>query len=93
MAKTRRHRRAADLSQAIATMPSYDLTDYVTTPQAAELLGMKTTSVNHLLHSGRLLGIKLGRDWLIYRSSVREYVRSKSSKGRPTSAQQRLTGE
>ncbi len=60
-----------------------DLSQYATTEQAAELLGVIPTSVNHLLVSGRLVGIKWGRDWLVYRPSIEEYLKTKSTKGRP----------
>ncbi len=66
-----------------AVLPSQDLSDYVTTQAAADLLGVITTSVNHLLASGRLKGIKLGRDWLVFRPSIEAYLETKSTKGRP----------
>ena len=48
---------------------SNDLSQYVTTKQAAEMLGLATTSINHLLAAGRIKGKKLGTIWLVYTPS------------------------
>ncbi len=40
--------------------PSNDLTQYVTTRQAADRLGVVSGHINHLLAKGKITGIKLG---------------------------------
>ena len=62
-----------------------DLTKYVTTDQAAELMGVLPTSINHLIHDGRLKAIKLGRDWMVFVPSIEKYRETKSKRGRPSS--------
>ncbi len=66
-------------------MPSNDLRQYITTLQASDLLGLLPTSINHLLSAGKLQGVKIGRDWFVYRPSIQAYLKRKSSKGRPSS--------
>ncbi len=69
---------------------SKDLTQYVTTKQAAEMLGVVPTSVNHLLMEGKLMGQKLGYYWLVYIPLIEEYVETKSPTGRHPSRQAAL---
>jgi excisionase family DNA binding protein len=68
----------------------YVLSRYITTEQAAHLLGIIPTSVNHLIHKGKIKGLKLGRDWLVLKSSLVDYLQTKSTKGRPTSRSPKL---
>jgi len=46
--------------------------DYLTTAQAAELLHMKPATLARRLSDGtsRLIGVKVGKQWLIKRDSV-----------------------
>ncbi|MFQ5814186.1 MAG: helix-turn-helix domain-containing protein [Anaerolineae bacterium] len=46
----------------------------MTTSEASETLGYTIQHTRHLLREGRLQGAKIGRDWLILRESVAEYV-------------------
>lgn len=78
-----RKKKQAKLYSATDEMGS-DLNQFMTTTEAAELLGVLTSSVDHLLHSGRIKGKKFGRDWLVYRPSIATYVEGKSNSGRPT---------
>ena len=64
---------------------SKDLTKYVTTLEAAGLLGVIPTSVNHLLKNGKIKGQKKGHYWLVYVPSIEKYISTKSATGRPTS--------
>jgi excisionase family DNA binding protein len=64
---------------------SKNLTDYVTTKQAAEMLGVLQTSIAHLLYNKKIKGIKLGGMWLIYLPSLEHYLANKSPGGRPRS--------
>jgi excisionase family DNA binding protein len=64
---------------------SRDLTKYVTTRQAAEMLGVKQDHIRKLLGLGKVRGIKLGHDWIIFVPSIEKYVGTKSARGRPSS--------
>jgi excisionase family DNA binding protein len=37
----------------------------ITTAEAGEILGVSSKRVVHLIHAGRLVAEKVGRDWLI----------------------------
>lgn len=61
-----------------------DLTKYVTTREAAELLGVDSSRIRGLLLSDRIRGKKLGHDWLVFRPSLEKYLAQKSKRGRPS---------
>ncbi len=82
MRKSKTHRSSDELGS--------DLNQFVTTTEAAELLGVLRTSVNHLIYDGRIQGKKFGRDWLVFRPSIQTYVENKSSKGRPSTKAPKL---
>jgi excisionase family DNA binding protein len=48
--------------------------EYITTSEASETLGYTIQHTRYLVREGRLQGSKIGRDWLILRESVAEYV-------------------
>ena len=58
---------------------------YVTTAQAAEMLGVVTDHVNRLLIGKKIRGVKLGYSWVVYIPSIEKYRRTKSKRGRPPS--------
>jgi excisionase family DNA binding protein len=72
--------------------------EYVTTSEASDTLGYTIQHTRRLVREGRLRGAKLGRDWLILRESVAEYVtRSNTTppitapkRGRPRSGGRKL---
>ena len=64
---------------------SDSLSDFVTTKQAAELLGIRPDSVQHLLTNKRLKGFQVGREWLVFKPSIEDYYRSKAASGKPSS--------
>lgn len=97
-AKTKRTRRAsrANVTRAHAhtngeTPMSDSLSDYVTTKEAAELLGVDRTHINRLRIEGRIRGVQLGHEWLIFRPSLQEYFQNKAPSGKPSSRQPKLT--
>lgn len=53
--------------------------EYITTTEASETLGYTIQHTRRLVREGRLHGAKLGRDWLILRESVAEYVTQMST--------------
>lgn len=58
---------------------------YLSTREAADLLGVDVSQVARLVKSDRIHGIKIGRDWIVSRESVEEYFKTKSPKGQPSS--------
>ena len=48
--------------------------DYITSAQAAERLGYTIQHVRRLIHQGRLVGTKIGRDWVVRRDSVEAWA-------------------
>lgn len=66
------------------------LSDYISTRQAAELLGVDRSQVNRLLIDGKLKGMKPGHDWMVFRPSLDEYFKTKSAAGRPSSGEPQL---
>ena len=69
---------------------SKDLSQYVTTAQAAELLGVRQTSIAHLIYNHKIRGRKIGNTWLVYRPSIGQYMRTKAPGGRPRSGTPQL---
>lgn len=61
------------------------LSAYVPTIRAAEIMGVGRRHVVYLLTTGKVRGIKLGHDWLVYAPSLDEYLSRKSPRGRPRS--------
>lgn len=59
------------------------MTEYVTTSEAAEIIGCVARRVRQLLQAGKLVGKRMGRDWLVDRSSAEAYRDSARKPGRP----------
>ena len=55
----------------------------LTTPQAAERLGVTLDWVNKLIKSGNLSARMIGRDWLVDAESVANYQANRRGPGRP----------
>jgi excisionase family DNA binding protein len=71
------------LRRETSRVPVGELAQYITTRRAAELLGVTRFQVFHLITAKRIQGVKLGHDWLVLTSSVENYFKTKSSRGRP----------
>lgn len=54
------------------TMP--ELEEFMTTKEAAEILGFHVRSIPKMLRDNILEGERFGRDWLVSRKSVQEYL-------------------
>ncbi len=62
------------------------LSDFISTREAADRLGVVTDHINHLLAAGKLHGKQIGRAWLVYIPSLEQYIKTKTpGKGRPPS--------
>jgi excisionase family DNA binding protein len=83
--KPTKHADPVSLFEAKTSEVSTDLREYVTARQAARLLGVVTDHVYRLIDGGRIIGIRLGHEWLIYVPSVHQYLKTKSARGRPPS--------
>jgi excisionase family DNA binding protein len=58
---------------------------FVTTKEAAEMLGVATEHVNRLLIGGKIEGSKMGKVWVVFVPSLEKYLTGKSKRGRPSS--------
>jgi len=47
---------------------------YITTPEASERSGLSTVHLARLLRNGKLEGVQLGREWLLYVDSLEKYL-------------------
>jgi excisionase family DNA binding protein len=56
--------------------------EWLTTKQAAELIGYNAEYIRKLAQAGRIPAQKLGRDWVIRRADLLAYTRSVKGKGR-----------
>ena len=54
-----------------------DLSDFVTTEEAARMLKFHVEHVRRLLREGDLQGAKMGTAWLVLKKSVEEYIRDR----------------
>ena len=61
------------------------LAQFVTTKEAAEMLGVAQDHIRKLLGTSKMEGKKLGHDWIVYAPSLAKYLVNKSKRGRPTS--------
>jgi excisionase family DNA binding protein len=62
--------------------------DYITTPEAARVIGVNGRRVRQLIQEGRLAGKRVGRDWLVERADAERYRDSDRTPGRkPTTAE------
>ena len=68
---------------------SKDLTkyadQYVTTREAAEMLGVGQKHIALLIERKKINGTKFGYSWLVFKPSIENYLETKSKRGRPTS--------
>ena len=52
-----------------------DLTEFMTTQEAAKLLGFNARSIPYMIKTKTLEGVRFGRAWLVSRKSVKEYLK------------------
>lgn len=64
-----------NLTQFTPASAMPDLADYMSTRDAAKLLGFHTAAVAYMLRRKRLEGVLVGHSWLVSRKSVRAYLR------------------
>jgi excisionase family DNA binding protein len=55
---------------------------WITTKEAAEISGLSVIHIRYLLRNGRIVGKKLGRDWVTTESAVKVYLATKPKPGR-----------
>jgi uncharacterized protein YuzE len=69
-------------------LPSGD--DWLSLAEAEHESGLRATTLRVLLHRGRLVGEKRGRDWFVKATALFNYLESREAQGRrPTSAKAR----
>jgi hypothetical protein len=57
-------------------------TDWISLPEAARLADVTERWMRQLVQSGRVVGMKVGRNYIVSRASAAAYVRSETE-GRP----------
>lgn len=55
--------------------------EWITTQEAAQILGVTPHHITYLLRTGKLKGKKFVRDWMVDRNSVEEYAASNRKPG------------
>jgi excisionase family DNA binding protein len=55
---------------------------YVTTSEAAAIIGCNASRVRQLLGEKRLQGERVGRDWLVRKASAQAYAKTERKPGR-----------
>jgi excisionase family DNA binding protein len=55
----------------------------LTTKQVAEILGISRAGVRYLILRDRLPAEKLGRDWIVRSSDLKQYQKTRRGPGRP----------
>lgn len=53
---------------------NFDLSDWITTTEAAELTGYTTARFRQLAKAGTVVAQKLGRDWFMNKDSVLDWA-------------------
>jgi len=51
-----------------------DIAEYISTEDAAEMLGYHVEHVRRMIREGDLTSAKVGRSWLVLRRSVEDYL-------------------
>ena len=59
----------------------FNPTEWITTTQAAELMGYNYAHVRLLARKGRIQSVKMGRDWLINKENALAYARQMEQLG------------
>jgi excisionase family DNA binding protein len=62
-------------------MPRLTLSDYITTKEASERLGVTQHHVRHLVVNNIVQGVKLGHDWLVSVVSLEHYIKNRPKPG------------
>jgi excisionase family DNA binding protein len=55
--------------------------EWITTQEAAEILGVTRQHIAYLIREGIIEGQKIGRDWLTTRVAVEEYLKNRPKPG------------
>lgn len=64
-------------------MSKIDLSQYITTKEAAEMMGLHRRYVRTLVLQGRVTSVKFGKNYLISRASAQAFKRDPLGRGRP----------
>ncbi len=57
---------------------------YYALAAAAEQCGLSATTLRHQIEKGVLHGVKFGRNWMVHRDDLDDYMRERSRKAKPT---------
>lgn len=65
--------------------PTEPMSDWVSLPEAARLADVTDRWMRTLVQNGRVVGLQVGRNYIVSRASAAAYVRSETE-GRPRAA-------
>ncbi|MDR1660398.1 MAG: helix-turn-helix domain-containing protein [Desulfovibrio sp.] len=57
------------------------MAEFLTTTQAAEIVGVKVRAIQAAISSGRLPAVKMGRDWMLAKTDVEAFAASERKPG------------
>ena len=63
-----------DISRGFAERPEDERPDYLNVEETADLLRVSTQTVYNMIKSGRLKGMKFGREWRIKRKNLESLI-------------------
>ncbi|MCM1183544.1 MAG: helix-turn-helix domain-containing protein [Roseburia sp.] len=63
-----------DISRGFAERPRDERPDYLNVEETADLLRVSTQTIYNMIRSGRLTGIKFGREWRFLRKNIESLV-------------------
>ena len=66
-----------------ASVNNEGMDGYVSTTEAAQIIGCAQSRIRQLLIAKKLVGEKVGRDWLVQRASAEQYRGSAQGRGFP----------
>ena len=62
---------------------SNDLKGFITTKEAARRANVSRWWIRALIHQSRLYAVRMGREWLVDEKSLRAFLLTRRTRGRP----------
>lgn len=63
-----------DIARGFASRPENERPDYLNVEETADLLRVSTQTIYNMIRSGRLKGIKFGREWRFLRKNIESLI-------------------
>ena len=65
---------------------SDSIDDLISLEEASKISGLSSAHLRHLVSSGKVWGMKIGRNWVTKKSAIEAYLKKKRKPGRPSSS-------